>query len=92
MKKKLIEEGYDPAFGARPMRRCITGVVEDALAEWIADGDVKKGNSVVMDVDTHGHVVKYITLAPDREHAYALDGVHQVVQTAHLPIQQLHPV
>lgn len=92
VKKKLIEEGYDPAFGARPMRRCITRVVEDALAEWIADGDVRKGNSVVMDVDTHGHVVKYITLALDREHAYAHDGVHQVVQTAHLPIQQLHPV
>lgn len=86
VKKKLIEEGYDLAFGARPMRRCITRVVEDALAAWIADGDVKKGDSVVMDVDIRGHVVKYITPALHREHADAHDGVHQGVQTARLII------
>lgn len=66
VKNKLIEEGYDPAFGARPLRRCITRVAEDALAQWVADGDLKEGDSVVMDIDTHGDVIKYVTSPPRR--------------------------
>ena len=67
VKNKLIEEGYDPAFGARPLRRCITRVVEDALAQWIADGDVRRGDSVLMDIGTDDDVIKYVTPATRRD-------------------------
>ncbi|XP_021773417.1 chaperone protein ClpC, chloroplastic-like [Chenopodium quinoa] len=58
VKNKLIEEGYDPIYGVRPLRRCITRLIEDALAQWIVDGDVKTGDSLVIDLDSHGNVIK----------------------------------
>ena len=42
----LIEKGYDPKYGARPLRRTIQNLVEDKLAEQILDGAVKEGDAV----------------------------------------------
>ncbi len=42
----LIEKGYDPKYGARPLRRTIQSLVEDRLAEQILDGAVKEGDDV----------------------------------------------
>ena len=42
----LIEKGYDPKYGARPLRRTIQSLVEDRLAEQILDGAVKEGDQV----------------------------------------------
>ena len=42
----LIEKGYDPKYGARPLRRAIQSMVEDKLAEEILDGTVKEGDQV----------------------------------------------
>ncbi len=42
----LIEKGYDPKYGARPLRRTIQNMVEDKLAEKILDGAVKEGDEV----------------------------------------------
>ena len=42
----LIEKGYDPKYGARPLRRTIQNLVEDKLAEQILDGVVKEGDDV----------------------------------------------
>ena len=42
----LIEKGYDPKYGARPLRRTIQSLVEDRLAEQILDGAVKEGDNV----------------------------------------------
>ncbi|MGI5971986.1 MAG: hypothetical protein ACOX7P_09760, partial [Oscillospiraceae bacterium] len=38
--------GYDPVYGARPLRRAIQQRVEDAVAEKLLDGSVKEGQSV----------------------------------------------
>lgn len=43
----LVEIGYDPAFGARPMRRAIQDVVEEAIAEKIIAGTLKKGGEII---------------------------------------------
>ncbi len=46
----LAEKGYDPAYGARPLKRVIQKSVQDALAEVILAGDIKDGDHVKVDV------------------------------------------
>ncbi len=45
-KAYLVEKGYDPKYGARPLRRTIQSQLEDKLAEEILDGRVKSGDCV----------------------------------------------
>ncbi len=45
----LAEAGFDPVYGARPLRRKIQSTVEDALAEQMLEGRIKAGDSVVVD-------------------------------------------
>ena len=45
-KKLLTKEGYDPAFGARPMRRVIQDKVEAQIAKDLLEGKIKKGEVV----------------------------------------------
>jgi len=56
-KDRLVEEGFNPSFGARPLRRAIIRLVEDSMAEKILGGDVKEGDSVILDVDEEGRVI-----------------------------------
>jgi len=42
VKEKLVDEGYNPSYGARPLRRAIQRLVEDPLAEDILSGAVRK--------------------------------------------------
>ncbi|MEM9152844.1 MAG: ATP-dependent Clp protease ATP-binding subunit, partial [Cyanobacteria bacterium P01_F01_bin.3] len=55
-KARLIEDGYDPSYGARPLRRAITRLVEDALAEAILSGQLQSGDTAVLDVDSDNQV------------------------------------
>ncbi len=50
--KWLGDNGYDPVFGARPLKRLITSAVEDKIADLILSGTVSEGSTVVVDV--HG--------------------------------------
>jgi ATP-dependent Clp protease ATP-binding subunit ClpC len=45
-KEFLIEKGYDPQYGARPMRRAVERFLEDPLAEELLRGNVKPGDRV----------------------------------------------
>jgi len=49
LKEKIVELGYDPIFGARQMRRVIQDKVENALAQALLSGQLKKGNRVEVD-------------------------------------------
>ncbi|MGE7122316.1 ATP-dependent protease ATP-binding subunit ClpC [Peribacillus sp. NPDC046944] len=49
-REKVASEGYDPEYGARPIRRALQKHVEDYLSEELLKGNVKKGQTVVMDV------------------------------------------
>jgi ATP-dependent Clp protease ATP-binding subunit ClpC len=53
-KDRLVTEGYDPEFGARPLRRALTRLLEDSLAEEILSGRIKPGDNAVIDVDNQG--------------------------------------
>jgi ATP-dependent Clp protease ATP-binding subunit ClpC len=48
-KEVLAKEGYDPAFGARPLRRAIQRLVEDQLSEEMLKGTFQKGEVVFID-------------------------------------------
>ena len=53
----LANEGYDPAYGARPLKRVIQREVQDELAEEILSGTVSDGGRVVVDADESGIVL-----------------------------------
>ena len=55
-KDRLVDEGYNPAYGARPLRRAIMRLMEDALAEKMLVGDIKEGDSIIMDVDADNNI------------------------------------
>ena len=55
-KERLIEEGYNPSYGARPLRRAIMRLLEDSLAEEILSGRIQDGDTAVVDVDDDGQV------------------------------------
>ncbi|MBD2312483.1 ATP-dependent Clp protease ATP-binding subunit [Desertifilum sp. FACHB-1129] len=55
-KERLVEEGYNPSYGARPLRRAIMRLLEDSLAEEILSGRIKEGDTAVVDVDEGGQV------------------------------------
>ena len=50
-KELLFTEGYDPNFGARPLKRAIQKLVQDSLALKILDGEVLHGDHVIVDAD-----------------------------------------
>ncbi|MBU9720254.1 MULTISPECIES: ATP-dependent protease ATP-binding subunit ClpC [Bacillaceae] len=54
---KIADEGFDPEYGARPLRRALQKQVEDRLSEELLKGTITKGQSVIMDVkDGEFHV------------------------------------
>ena len=55
-KERLVEEGYNPAYGARPLRRAIMRLLEDVLAEEILSGRVGEGDTATVDIDEEGKV------------------------------------
>ncbi|MBR2524054.1 MAG: ATP-dependent Clp protease ATP-binding subunit [Clostridiales bacterium] len=50
-KSFIVEKGYDPQFGARPLRRAVQSVIEDRLAESLLDGIAVEGHVALFDVD-----------------------------------------
>ena len=50
-KQLLFRRGYDPSFGARPLRRAIQALIQDPLALKLLDGDVQAGDTVSVSAD-----------------------------------------
>ncbi|GAA4469921.1 ATP-dependent chaperone ClpB [Nibrella saemangeumensis] len=55
--EKLGEEGFDPQFGARPLKRVMQRRILNALSKEILAGTVKKDSVVLMELDTNGEIV-----------------------------------
>jgi len=60
---RIAETGYDPAFGARPLKRVIQREVADRLASALLDGTVEDGSTVVVDAGADGITVSSATTA-----------------------------
>ena len=56
-KERLVEEGYNPAYGARPLRRAVMRLLEDSLAEEVLTGRIKEGDCAEVDIDHDKKVV-----------------------------------
>ena len=63
-RKWLAKEGYDPAFGARPLRRAIQKNVESPLSMELLGGKFKDGATVQVDVDEEKNKIKFHTSEP----------------------------
>jgi ATP-dependent Clp protease ATP-binding subunit ClpC len=57
-KEKISQEGYDPEYGARPLRRAIQKHIEDRLSEELLKGTLLTGQHAVIDVDKGEFIVK----------------------------------
>jgi ATP-dependent Clp protease ATP-binding subunit ClpC len=49
-KTRLLDEGYNPSYGARPLRRAVMRLLEDSLAEEVLSEKIKAGDTAVVDV------------------------------------------
>ncbi len=56
--EKIAEVGYDPEYGARPLRRALQREVEDRLSEAMLSGNITKGSKVALDVQDGEFVVR----------------------------------
>ncbi|NPA93933.1 MAG: ATP-dependent chaperone ClpB [Thermodesulfobacteria bacterium] len=56
-KEWLAEVGYDPNYGARPLKRAIQRYIEDPLALEILEGVFKEGDKIIVDLDENNHVI-----------------------------------
>jgi len=59
----LIDKGYDPTYGARPMRRAVEKFLEDPLAEELLRGNIKAGN--VLNVSAAGEKLDFKVIEPE---------------------------
>jgi len=55
-KDRLVDEGFSPAYGARPLRRAIMRLLEDNLSEKMLTGEISEGSSAIMDVNAEGEI------------------------------------
>ncbi|BAY96873.1 ATPase [Tolypothrix tenuis PCC 7101] len=55
-KERVVQEGYNPSYGARPLRRAIMRLLEDSLAEALLSGQITNGDTAIVDVDDDGQV------------------------------------
>jgi ATP-dependent Clp protease ATP-binding subunit ClpB len=68
----LSERGYDPIYGARPLRRLMQREIDDRLANALLAGKVRDGDTVLVDLDSDGD---HLTVVPVHEAAPASEEV-----------------
>jgi ATP-dependent Clp protease ATP-binding subunit ClpB len=54
---KIVSEGFDKDFGARPLRRFIQDKIEDLIAQQILKDEIKRGDKIQISVDTSGNII-----------------------------------
>jgi len=68
----LADEGYDPVFGARPLKRVIQRALQDQLAGMILAGEVKDGDAVAVTVGPDGLIVGGRVAGSTRNHPHSV--------------------
>jgi ATP-dependent Clp protease ATP-binding subunit ClpA len=67
VKEFLVEKGYDPLYGARPLRRTIQSYIEDPFAELLLEGRFVEGDIVRVDLDKNNNIeFKKVSLVANR--------------------------
>jgi ATP-dependent Clp protease ATP-binding subunit ClpC len=65
-KEFLADKGFDPAFGARPLRRSVQKYVEDPLAEEILKGNFASGSKVKVKFNKKAEELKFVDSTKDK--------------------------
>jgi len=76
-KAKVVDEGFNPIYGARPLRRAIMRLVEDQLAESFLKEPTREGEHILMDIDAAGEVL-VLRGQPEPEPKEGGEGVSDV--------------
>jgi len=63
-KQRIAEVGYDPAFGARPLKRAIQRLVQDPLALYLLDQEVEEGTTIRVDLAADGSKLGFEPVSP----------------------------
>jgi ATP-dependent Clp protease ATP-binding subunit ClpC len=66
-KELLVEKGYDPTMGARPLRRAIQRYIEDPLADFVLGAELKPGSTILVDRKEGEDEVSITVVAPARK-------------------------
>ncbi|KAJ7560098.1 hypothetical protein O6H91_04G113400 [Diphasiastrum complanatum] len=83
MMKLISDQGYDRSYGARPLRRTVTRLVEDILSDALLAGGYQEGDTALLDVDETGNPFVTRHTKPDlREHGLYLDILKPAVSLA----------
>ena len=53
----ICQQGFDRSYGARPLRRAVTLIIEDPLSEALLSGEYKPGDTAIVDLDHSGNPV-----------------------------------
>jgi ATP-dependent Clp protease ATP-binding subunit ClpA len=61
-KHVLGEQGFDPQFGARPLRRTIQRMIDNPVSSGILRGEFKEGDTIVVDVDADGRLTPRVLI------------------------------
>ncbi len=64
-KEALVKEGYDPVYGARPLRRAIQKLIEDPLSEKVLAKEYLPGSTILIATDREGHITFEKVEAPE---------------------------
>ena len=56
-REKIIEEAYDPRYGARPIKRYITKNIENLIAHKLIDENMKVGTTLIVDIKDNEFIV-----------------------------------
>jgi len=64
-KELLVEEGYDPSYGARPLRRTFRRLLEDPLVEELLKGNINVNDRIIVERD--GNKMKFISLSKEEK-------------------------
>lgn len=73
----LANEGYDPAYGARPLKRVIQRHVQDQLADMVLGGDLADGTGVLIDANDDDEGIVITSIVEDQS-AVSSEGVSEV--------------
>ena len=74
-KDRIVSEGYDPQYGARPMKRAIQRLVQDPLAHKLMHGDFVEGDAVLVDVKEGAGELEFSRLTPVGKEAVGKEAV-----------------
>ena len=63
-KEVIIKEGYDPQYGARPMKRAIQHLISDPLSLQLINGEYVEGDTILVDAAPNGTELAFGRLVP----------------------------